>query len=50
MLAKQLKVKKKVKPKAGLTKAMEEGREAMKSFGDLLQFMKKKDHDDDDKK
>jgi uncharacterized protein len=49
MLAKQLKVKKKVKPKAGLTKAMEEGREAMKSFSDLLQFMKKKD-DDDDKK
>jgi uncharacterized protein len=45
MLSKQLKTKKKLKPKAGLTKDMEEGREAMKSFSDLLQFMKKKDDD-----
>lgn len=49
MLSKQLNVKKKVKPKQGLTKAMEEGREAMKSFGDLLQFMKKKDSGDEKK-
>jgi uncharacterized protein len=45
MLSKQLKSKKKLKPKAGLTKEMEEGKEAMKSFSDLLQFMKKKDDD-----
>jgi hypothetical protein len=49
MLAKQLKAKKKLKPKSSLTPAMEEGREPMRSFSDLLQFVKKKETDDDKK-
>lgn len=49
MLSKQLKAKKKVKPNAGLTKAMEEGREPMRSFSDLLQFVKKREPDDEKK-
>lgn len=47
MLAKQLKTKKAVKPKAALTKEMEEGRAPMRSFSDLMQFIKKKDDGDD---
>jgi hypothetical protein len=50
MLAKQLKAKKKLKPKASLTPAMEEGREPMRSFSDLMQFVKKKGTDEEEKK
>ena len=50
MLGKQLKAKKKVKPKAELTPEMEQGREPMRSFSDLFQFVKKKEDDGDDKK
>jgi uncharacterized protein len=48
MLSKQLKTKKTVKPKAALTKEMEEGAAPMRSFSDLVQFMKKKDEPGDE--
>ena len=50
MLGKQLKVKKKVKPKPELTPEMEKGSEPMRSFSDLFQFVKKKVDGSDDKK
>jgi uncharacterized protein len=43
--------KRKAPPKKPITKAMEEGREPMRSFSDLLQFFdKKKDGEDDEPK